>query len=70
MIFVAVSPLSEGSNKTCGGVTMNVGIIGGADGPTSITIASTLNPLVLVGVVVVAVAIIGFILWRRARNKE
>jgi Na+-transporting methylmalonyl-CoA/oxaloacetate decarboxylase beta subunit len=48
---------------------MNVGIIGGADGPTSVIVASTLNPLVLVGVAVVVVAIIGFVIWRKIRNK-
>lgn len=54
------------------GITMNAGIIGGVDGPTSVTITVKLNPIVIIIIIaiVLMMSIIGFIVWRRTRGKK
>ena len=51
---------------------MNAGIIGGVDGPTSVTITVKLNPIVIIIIIaiVLMMSIIGFIVWRRTRGKK
>lgn len=46
-------------------------IIGGADGPTSIYLASTFNPFELILCVAgVIIVVAGFIVWRKIRKRR
>lgn len=49
---------------------MSMGIIGGADGPTMVTIITTGAPwaAVAVGVLVLAAIILAVVLWRRRKK--
>lgn len=49
---------------------MDVGIIGGSDGPTAIYISSGPSPYVIAAIVIIVIAIIGLIIWKIGnRNK-
>ena len=55
----------------CGKESASIGIIGGADGPTAIFVASNINWLdifAFIGVVIVAV-LVGLIIYRNKKNK-
>ena len=39
-----------------------IGIIGGADGPTAIFVTG--NPIALIAVAVIALTVIGFVIWK------
>lgn len=48
------------------GVLINVGIIGGADGPTSIVIVTSINwPLIITMRIIIVLIIGGFIVWKK-----
>jgi Na+-transporting methylmalonyl-CoA/oxaloacetate decarboxylase beta subunit len=50
---------------------MDVGIIGGADGPTSIFVSSTTHWGLIIGAaVVVAGCIAALVIWRKSRQKR
>ena len=48
----------------------SVAIIGGADGPTAIFVASKLSPLALTGLCLLAAALIAFGIYRRAKRRR
>ncbi len=48
---------------------MDIGIIGGADGPTAIYIAGSPWPSIITGVVIAAAIVLIIIYRRRKRNK-
>jgi len=54
----------------CANDSASVGIIGGADGPTAVFVASSTSPsLYVIGgaIILAALAVAGFILWRRRK---
>lgn len=48
---------------------MDISNIGGADGPTSIFIASSISPYVIVGIIAACIAVIGIIVSIARKNK-
>ena len=47
----------------------SIGIIGGADGPTSIYVATSVNWPLIIGLgVIIILMVIGFIVWKRKRK--
>lgn len=48
----------------------NIGIIGGSDGPTAIYISSGSSPYAIVAIAIIAIAIIGFIIWKIRNRKK
>ncbi len=51
---------------------MNEAIIGGVDGPIAVTITIKLNPIfvIIIVAIVLAIAIAGFFVWRQTRAKR
>lgn len=49
---------------------MDIGIIGGADGPTSIFIATSVNWPLSIGIgIAIVLIVVGFIMWKK-KHKE
>jgi Na+-transporting methylmalonyl-CoA/oxaloacetate decarboxylase beta subunit len=47
----------------------SIGIIGGADGPTSIYISTSVNWPLIIGIgTIVALMVIGFIVWKKSHK--
>ncbi len=50
---------------------MSTGVIGGADGPTAIYVASSVNWELLAGIVIIiAVSIISFLVWKKKQQQK
>jgi Na+-transporting methylmalonyl-CoA/oxaloacetate decarboxylase beta subunit len=49
---------------------MNVGIIGGADGPTAIYVASSINWPIIIGTIIIAAGVIAAILLLKRKKKK
>ena len=54
----------------CGSEASNIGIIGGADGPTAIFVSSNINWLYICGLIgVIAAVLVAFVIYRKKKNK-
>jgi Na+-transporting methylmalonyl-CoA/oxaloacetate decarboxylase beta subunit len=49
---------------------MSIGVIGGADGPTAIFIAGSINWHTIVVVAGVGIAVVGIIIWALEKGKR
>ncbi len=49
---------------------MDIGIIGGADGPTTIFLSSDTNPYTIIAVVVLCIVVLGVIIWMINKRKN
>ncbi len=47
---------------------MSVAVIGGADGPTAVFVTGNPWAAVITGIIVLAVIVLGVVLWRRKRK--
>jgi Na+-transporting methylmalonyl-CoA/oxaloacetate decarboxylase beta subunit len=47
---------------------MDIGIIGGADGPTSIYITSGSGSYIVISAIVLCIAVVGYIVYRKRKN--
>lgn len=65
MLAAAMSVLLTGCNQEAN----SIGIIGGADGPTAVFVTSRLNFPIMIPVIIVAVVIVGAIVWLITRHK-
>ena len=63
----AIEPLYEKSQNK--GNSSSIGIIGGADGPTSITVSSSINPWMIGALIVIAIAVAVLIVLVRKQKK-
>lgn len=48
---------------------MDIGIIGGTDGPTKIYVSSNINTYTNVAIIILCIAILGVIIWRVSKRK-
>ena len=49
---------------------MDIGVIGGADGPTAIFVASGTSSYAMATIIIVCIAVVGIIIWKiRKREK-
>ncbi len=49
---------------------MNGAIIGGVDGPTAVTVTIKLNPVFVIIIIAIVIAIAGFFVWRQTKAKR
>ncbi|NLE24502.1 MAG: sodium ion-translocating decarboxylase subunit beta [Clostridiaceae bacterium] len=49
---------------------MDIGIIGGADGPTTIFVSSDTNLFTIIAVVIVCIVVLGIIIWMKNKRKS
>lgn len=43
---------------------MNIGVIGGADGPTAIFLSGSISPFAVIGITALCIAVIGTFMWK------
>lgn len=43
---------------------MDIGVIGGSDGPTTIFVSSNISPYTIVAVVILCIVAVGLIIWK------
>jgi|BioPla2DNA2_1021312.scaffolds.fasta_scaffold128102_2 Na+-transporting methylmalonyl-CoA/oxaloacetate decarboxylase beta subunit len=48
---------------------MDIGIIGGADGPTTIFLTSETNLYTIIAVVIIPIVVLGIIIWIKNKKK-
>lgn len=65
MLAATMSVLLTGCNQEAN----SIGVIGGADGPTAVFVTSRLNFPIMIPVIIVAVVIVGAIIWLITRHK-
>jgi Na+-transporting methylmalonyl-CoA/oxaloacetate decarboxylase beta subunit len=49
---------------------VDIGIIGGADGPTSIFITASINPFVIAIIAIICIAVVGVVFWKLYKSKS
>ncbi len=49
---------------------MNIGVIGGSDGPTTIFVSSSISPYTIIAVVILCIAVFGVIFWTVIKSKS
>jgi len=49
---------------------MDIGIIGGADGPTAIFIASSISSDAIATIVIICIVVVGIVIWKIRKGKQ
>jgi Na+-transporting methylmalonyl-CoA/oxaloacetate decarboxylase beta subunit len=49
---------------------MDIGVIGGADGPTTIFVSSSISKYVFIAVTILCIAVFGIIIWTVRKRKS